>query len=46
LSSIITPARALQDDRLVLAQHFASGDAKQNTVPDLAGGTGDCDAYG
>ncbi|MNT08684.1 hypothetical protein D3C72_1434330 [compost metagenome] len=30
----------LQDDRLVLAQHFAGGDAEQQGVADLAGGAG------
>ena len=31
----------LQDDGLVLAEHFARGDAEQQGVADLAGGTGD-----
>jgi hypothetical protein len=55
-SSIITPLSAfcafssgiqqLQDDRLVLAQHFAGGDAEQQGVTDLAGGAGDGNADG
>ena len=36
----------LQDDRLVLAQHFAGGDAEQQGVADLAGGAGDGNADG
>jgi len=36
----------LQDDGLVLAQHFAGGDAKQQGVTDLTSGTGDGDANG
>ena len=36
----------LQDHRLVLAQHFAGGDAEQQGVTDLAGGAGDCDTDG
>jgi hypothetical protein len=36
----------LQDDRLVLAQHFAGGDAEQQGVTDLASGTGDGNANG
>ena len=31
----------LQDDRLVLAQHFAGGDAEQQGVTDLTSGAGD-----
>jgi len=31
----------LKDDRLVLAQHFARGNAEQQCVTDLAGGAGD-----
>ena len=31
----------LQDDRLVLAEHFAGGDAEQQGIADLAGGAGD-----
>ena len=56
-SSIITPLSAfcglldrhfeqLQDDRLVLAEHFAGGDAEQQGVADLAGGAGDGNANG
>ena len=36
----------LQDDRLVLAQHFACRDSKHQAVADLAGGAGDGDADG
>src|SRR5690606_38692402 len=36
----------LQDDRLVLAQHFTTGDAEQQAVADLAGGAGDSNAHG
>ncbi len=36
----------LQDDRLVFAQHFATGDAEQQGVTDLSSGTGDCDSNG
>jgi hypothetical protein len=57
-SSIITPLSAfcgpfrhgnfqqLQDDRLVLAQHFARGDAEQQGVTDLTSGAGDGNADG
>ena len=56
-SSIITPFSAfcafsighleqLQDDRLVLAEHLAGGDAEEQGVADLAGGAGDRDADG
>ncbi len=34
----------LQDDRLVLAEHLARGDARQDAVADLTGGAGDGDA--
>ena len=36
----------LQDDRLVLAEHLARGNAEKQAVADLAGGTGDGDANG
>jgi hypothetical protein len=36
----------LQDHRLVLAQHFARGDAEQQGVTDLAGSAGDGNADG
>jgi hypothetical protein len=55
-SSIITPLSALglfhrqfehlQDDRLVLAEHFAAGDAEQQGVADLAGSAGDGNTNG
>jgi hypothetical protein len=35
-----------QNDRLVLAQHFAGGDAKNDGVTDLAGCAGDRDSNG
>src|SRR6185437_6522505 len=36
----------LQDDRLVLAEHLARRNAKEEGISDLAGGTGDCDSDG
>jgi hypothetical protein len=36
----------LQDDRLVLAEHFAGGDAEDEGIADVAGCTGDGDADG
>ena len=36
----------LQDHRLILAEHFAGGDAEEEGVADLAGGAGDGDADG
>jgi hypothetical protein len=36
----------LQNDGLVLAQHFAGGDAEQQGVTDLTGGAGDGDTNG
>jgi hypothetical protein len=36
----------LQDDGLVLAQHFAGGDAEQQGVTDLTCGAGDGNADG
>jgi hypothetical protein len=36
----------MQDNRLVVAEHGAGGDAKQQGVADLAGGAGDGDANG
>ena len=56
-SSIITPLKRrlrlvdrqleeLEDDGLVLAEHFAGGDAEEEGVADLAGGAGDGDADG
>ncbi len=36
----------LEDDRLVLAEHVASGDAKEQAVTDLASSSGDGDANG
>ena len=35
----------LQDHRLVLAQHVAIGDAKQQRISDLSGGAGDGDTH-
>ncbi|MPN58586.1 hypothetical protein SDC9_206293 [bioreactor metagenome] len=34
----------LEDDRLILAEHFAGGDAEEQAVTDLAGSAGDGDA--
>jgi len=34
----------LQDDRLLVSQHVAVGDAEQRGVADLSGGAGDSDA--
>jgi hypothetical protein len=36
----------LEDDRLVVAEHLAAGDAEHQGVADLAGGARDGDAYG
>ena len=36
----------LEDHRLVLAEHFSRGDAKEEGVADLAGGASDGDADG
>ena len=36
----------LQDHGLVLAEHLAGGDAKEQGIADLAGGAGDGDADG
>jgi hypothetical protein len=36
----------LKDDRLILAEHFAGGDAEKQAVTDLAGGAGNRDAHG
>ena len=36
----------LQDDRLVLAEHFATGDAEHQSIADLTGGAGDGDTNG
>ena len=36
----------LKDDRLILAEHFAGGDAEKQAVTNLAGGAGDRDAHG
>ena len=46
LGLLVGNLQHLQDDRLVFAQHFATGDAEQQRVADLAGGTGDCHAHG
>ena len=56
-SSIATPFSAswtlsighlqqLQDERLVLAEHLAGGDAEEEAVADVPGGAGDGDAEG
>ena len=36
----------LQDHGLILAEHFAAGDAEQQGVTDLTGGAGDCNSNG
>jgi hypothetical protein len=36
----------LQDDRLILAEHFAGGNAEQQAINDLAGGGGNGNAHG
>ena len=36
----------LKDDRLVFAEHFAGGDAEQQAITDLTGGTGNGNAHG
>ena len=36
----------LQDDRLVLAERLAGGDAREDAVADLPGGAGDGDSEG
>jgi hypothetical protein len=46
LRLLVGDLEQLQDDGLVLAQHFARGDAEQQGVADLAGGAGDGDADG
>jgi hypothetical protein len=46
LGFLVGDFEQLQADGLVLAQHFARGDAKQDGVADLACGAGDGDANG
>jgi len=36
----------LQDDRLILPEHFSACDAKQQAVADLTGSAGDCNSEG
>jgi hypothetical protein len=43
---LVGDLQQLQDDRLVLAQHLARGDAEQQGIADLAGGAGDGHADG
>jgi hypothetical protein len=43
---LVRDLQHLQDHRLVLAEHFAAGDAKQDRVADLARGAGDGDSDG
>ncbi|OGT82587.1 MAG: hypothetical protein A3H91_12150 [Gammaproteobacteria bacterium RIFCSPLOWO2_02_FULL_61_13] len=33
----------MQDHRLASSEHFAAGGSEQDAVPDLPGGTGNCD---
>ncbi len=44
LGLLVGDLEQLQDDWLVLAEHFAGGDAEQQGVTDLASGTGDGNA--
>jgi len=46
LRFLVGDFQQLEDDGLVLAQHFTGSDAKQQGITDLAGGTGDGDATG
>ena len=46
LRFLVRDLEQLQDDRLVLAEHFAAGDAEQEAIADLAGCAGDCDTNG
>ncbi len=46
LGLLVGNLQQLEDDGLVLAEHLAAGDAEQQAVADLAGGTGDGDAHG
>jgi hypothetical protein len=43
---LVRDFQQLQDDRLVLAQHFARGDAEQQGVTDLTSGAGNGNADG
>jgi hypothetical protein len=36
----------LEDDRLILAEHFAGGNPEKQAVTNLTGGAGDRDAHG
>jgi len=38
--------KQLQNDRLVFAEHFARGNAKQQCITDLTGGTSNCNTDG
>ena len=46
LRLLVGDLEQLQDDRLVLAEHLARGDAEQQGIADLAGGAGDRDSNG
>jgi hypothetical protein len=46
LSLLVRDFQQLQDHGLVLAEHLAGGDAKQQGVTDLASGAGDGNANG
>src|SRR5207248_5983097 len=46
LRLLVGNLQQLQDHRLVLAEHLARGDAEQEGITDLAGGTGDGNADG
>jgi len=45
LCLLVVDLEQLKDDRLVLAQHVAVGDAEQQGIADLAGRAGDGDAH-
>jgi hypothetical protein len=46
LSLFIGDLEQLQYHGLILAQHLARGDTKQEGIPNLSGGAGDCDPFG
>jgi hypothetical protein len=46
MPALIGNLQQLQDHGLVLAQHFAGGDAEQQRIADLACGASDGDSYG
>ncbi len=46
LRLLVGDLEQLQDHGLILAEHFARGDAKEEGITDLTGGTGDGNADG